>query len=58
MTPEEHKQRHAELHQNLDELVADFIIDTDKLPSKTNILELITWSYQQIKDPTETIVHK
>lgn len=52
-TIEEHKQRHLELHKMLDELGADFIRHTDKLPSKSTIMELMTWSFEQTKNPTE-----
>ena len=52
MTPEEHKQRHIELHTALDELIADFITHTNKLPSKSSIMELMEWSHQQTLEPT------
>jgi len=51
MTPEEHKQRHIELHKALDELLADFITHTKKLPSETSLTELIKWSYEQTQNP-------
>ena len=53
MTPEEHKARHIELHKNLDELVADFITHTEKLPSKTNLFEFMKWSHMQTLNPAE-----
>lgn len=53
MTPEEHKERHIKLHKMFDELLADFIGDTGKMPSKTPILELLNWSYEQTQNPTE-----
>lgn len=61
MTPEEHKAhnkrlhkaQHEELHRKLDELVADFITHTGKLPSRTNLFDLIKWSADQAKNPTE-----
>jgi len=46
ITPEEHKKRHEELHHSLDELLADFIAHTNRLPSKTTIMEFMEWSYQ------------
>ncbi len=49
----EHKARHRELHKALDELVADFIDHTGALPSKTNLMELMDWSYLQSMTPTE-----
>jgi hypothetical protein len=53
MTPEEHKQRHIELHKALDELVADYIQHTDKFITNTNLQQLIEWSFKQTLDPTE-----
>lgn len=53
MTTEEHKQRHIELHRALDELAADFINHTGKLPSTTTIMELVRWSYRQTQNPDE-----
>lgn len=53
MTNDYHKQRHIELHDRLDELVADFIDHTGKLPSKTTLLELMNWSFKQTLKPTE-----
>lgn len=54
LSPEQHQQRHIELHKSLDELVADFITQTGKLPSKTPLIELMEWSYQQTQSPTNT----
>lgn len=53
MTPEEHKQRHIELHKKLDELAADFLIHTKKRLGNSTILELIEWSHEQTLNPTE-----
>jgi len=47
MTTEEHKDRHILLHQHLDELVADWITETQGLPSKCSVLELMQWSRKQ-----------
>lgn len=52
MTREEHKARHELLHKHFDELMADFIGDTGSLPSETNLLELMEWSYTQTQNPT------
>lgn len=49
---EEHRRRHVELHKAFDELVADWIAHTGKLPSKSSVLELMDWSAQQTKDPS------
>jgi len=53
MEKEEHKARHKELHKYLDELIADFIRHTNKLPSETSLMELMKWSNEQTKNPTE-----
>lgn len=50
---QEHKDRHIMLHRHLDELVADFITHTEKLPSKTTLFELMQWAHCQTKNPTE-----
>ena len=52
-TPEQHKARHVELHQALDELVADFIRHTKRLPSRTPLSDLLSWSFEQTLNPTE-----
>jgi len=52
---EDHKARHAFLHQYFDELVADFILHTGKLPSRTTVLELMQWSDQQKVSPAEEL---
>ena len=46
----EAKERHIELHKMLDELVADFISQTNNLPSKTTVMELMKWAYEQTVD--------
>lgn len=54
LTPEEHKQRHVELHRALDELFADFILH-HKHESRfvdRPIEELLHWSYIQTLNPT------
>lgn len=49
-----HTARHKELHNSLDELFADYITqNTGKYPSNTTVLELLQWSYQQTKEPTQ-----
>ena len=53
---EDHIKRHKELHVALDELVADFINHTGKLPSKITLMELMEWSADQIKNPTEEAI--
>jgi len=53
MTEQEHIERHEELHRMLDELIADFIQHTGKLPSQTSILELMEWSHRQTIKPDD-----
>ena len=52
MTKEEHIERHKELHKALDELMADFITNTEKMPS-TSVMEFAKWAYEQTINPTE-----
>lgn len=52
MTKEKHKERHLELHKNLDELIADYIMHNDKMLTETTVFELMQWSYTQTVDPT------
>lgn len=51
MTRREHRDRHRMLHAFLDELVADFIDHTGKLPSQTTLMELMQWSHEQTLKP-------
>jgi hypothetical protein len=51
--PFDHKQRHIDLHRSLDELIADFITHTGLLPSKTLLIDLMSWSKFQTVEPTE-----
>jgi hypothetical protein len=51
MTREEHIQRHRELHQSLDELLADFIRHTNKTPSGSTVMDLLKWSDSRVKNP-------
>ncbi len=53
MTKKEHIERHKLLHESLDELIADMINHTNSLPSKTTVKELMDWSHEQTKNPTE-----
>jgi len=54
-TPEEHKQRHAELHAALDELVADWLTQTGQYPSKATVFEVMKWSHKQTLDPDHPV---
>jgi hypothetical protein len=54
LTPEEHRQRHIELHKALDELFADYI---GHHPEEHHFLDmpfrkLLDWSAQQMVTPT------
>lgn len=53
MTDKKHQLRHQELHKAFDELLADFIGNTKRLPSKTTIMEFMEWSYQQTVNPVK-----
>lgn len=44
---------HKHLHNCLDQLVADFISHTGRLPSETTVMEFMTWSHQQTINPDE-----
>lgn len=53
MDSEQHKKRHVELHQALDELAADFVRhNRGKHLGDTSILELLQWSGAQSREPT------
>ena len=52
-TREEHVARHKVLHAALDELVADFISHTGRLPSQTSVIDLMQWAWAQVSNPTE-----
>ena len=51
MTRKEHIQTHKGLHRILDLLVADFIATTERLPSETSVMELMSWSHKQTENP-------
>ena len=48
---DEHQQRHALLHQHLDELVADFIDKTGRRPSETTLMDFMESSGRQVTEP-------
>lgn len=52
MNKEEHIAQHKILHRHLDELIADWIQHTGKFPSKSTVLELMTWSNEQTTKPS------
>lgn len=51
LTREEHVERHRFLHGALDELVADWITKTKRLPSGATVWDLIQWSHGQTENP-------
>jgi hypothetical protein len=53
MTKEKHRKRHEELHNCLDELLADYLTITGKLPSETSLMEFLHWSHLQMLEPTQ-----
>lgn len=42
---------HKELHTSLDKLIACYIENTEKLPSRTTVMELMKWSHEQTLNP-------
>ena len=56
MTHEEHKQKHIELHKKLDEILADFITNSEFTSPyiMRPIIDLLNWSYRQ----TIELTHK
>jgi len=53
MTEEEHSRRHKLLHGMLDELVADMMMHTGCIASKTNVIDLMRWSCDQMGKPSK-----
>lgn len=62
-TVEEHRARHQQLHEALDELIADYAFMkfgipgraycTDSFLSTTSVLDLMKWSHEQTISPTD-----
>lgn len=48
MTSEEKKAHYQELHDKFDILVSEMIEETEALPSRTTIFELMKWSYDRL----------
>lgn len=48
-----HERIHRWLHKSLDQLVADYIGHTKKMPSETNLLDFMNWSAGEKESPTE-----
>lgn len=51
----EHLKRHTELHKCLDELLADYIAQTDSLPEYTSLWDFIAWSFKQTTQPDHSV---
>jgi hypothetical protein len=55
MTRDEHCTRHFLLHQSLDELIADYLVQHwGSRPSTVTVMELLEWSRAQCLEPTFT----
>ena len=54
----QHIQRHEELHKAFDELLVDYLLYSEKLPSEITIFELMKWSYAQTQEPVEKGLHR
>ncbi len=46
------KQRHAELHRSLDELLACYLVQTKRTISETPLMDFLKWSYRMTEKPT------
>ncbi len=53
MGNEVHRQRHVDLHEALDELIADYIVCTGQSLTRSSILDLMNWSSSQTVLATE-----
>ena len=53
MNKQEHIDIHINLHNNLDVLLADFIQETGRLPSKTTLTDFLEWSFDQTTNPSD-----
>ncbi len=53
---EVHRKRHARLHADFDELLADYLAHhPEKRPSTTILVELMEWSSRQTEEPDELV---
>ena len=52
------KKRHAKLHSSLDELLACFFEQTERLASTTTLMEFLHWSHKMTENPTCAAVEK
>ena len=51
MNEVEHGQRHRLLHEHLDELLADYIMQTRRKLSEIQLIDLLKWSAEQVDIP-------
>ena len=51
LAPSVHRRRHEILHRHFDELIADWIAQTRRLPIEHSIQELAAWSNIQQRNP-------
>jgi len=56
VTKKEHKLRHEFLHKALDELLADWISNTESRPSSATVMQLLKWSSKQARKPDHDLV--
>ena len=47
----QHTKHHEKLHTSLDELIADFILNTKRHIDDTMLNEFVSWSYKQSINP-------
>ena len=53
MSNEQHLLRHQELYECLEELVADWAVNTEKSVGDATILDLVSWARRQADDPNK-----
>lgn len=46
------KQRHQELHRSFDELLACYLVQTQRTISQTPLMDFLKWSYRMTESPT------
>lgn len=52
------KKRHLKLHASLDELLACFYQQTQRLAGTTTLMEFLQWSHKMTENPTCATVEK
>ena len=51
LTQEEHQQKHKEIHESLDRIVASFILHTNEHPSEVSLWRLMMWASEEARGP-------